>query len=103
MDLSVKTAGGNAQTLEVADAVFAVEYKQGLVHQVVTAHMASARAGTKAQKNRTAVRGDLAQWRGEFCGDTEKLRAKGKPQDVPRCHTLHSFRTDTSRKIYRSE
>ena len=53
MDLSVQ--GGS--TIQVSDAVFGAEYKESLVHQVVVAHMAAARAGTKAQKNRSAVSG----------------------------------------------
>lgn len=43
--------------VEVTDAAFAVDFNQALVHQVVTAFMAGARAGTKAQKNRSDVRG----------------------------------------------
>jgi len=41
----------------VSDAAFAVAYNEPLVHQVVTAYMAGARAGTKAQKSRSDVRG----------------------------------------------
>lgn len=41
----------------VADQLFGVEFKPNLVHQVVTAYMAGGRAGTKAQKNRSDVRG----------------------------------------------
>lgn len=57
MDLNVQ--GG--ATLQVSDAVFGAEYKEALVHQVVTAYMAAARSGTKAQKNRSAVRGGGAK------------------------------------------
>lgn len=53
MDLNVQ--GG--ATLQVSDAVFGAEYKETLVHQVVTAYMAAARSGTKANKNRSAVSG----------------------------------------------
>ncbi|MCU7891000.1 MAG: 50S ribosomal protein L4 [Candidatus Thiodiazotropha sp. (ex Ustalcina ferruginea)] len=60
MDLNVQTAVG-AQTLEVSDEIFGAEFKESLVHQVVSAYMASARAGTKAQKNRAAVRGGGAK------------------------------------------
>lgn len=54
MDLAIRNGDGS---LQVSDAVFGVEYKPGLVHQVVTAYLAAARAGTKAQKNRAAVSG----------------------------------------------
>lgn len=57
MDLNVQ--GGS--TLQVSDAVFGAEYKEALVHQVVTAYMAAARSGTKAQKNRSAVSGGGAK------------------------------------------
>ncbi|MCU7929294.1 MAG: 50S ribosomal protein L4 [Candidatus Thiodiazotropha sp. (ex Codakia rugifera)] len=60
MDLNVQTAVG-AQTLKVSDEIFGAAFKESLVHQVVSAYMASARAGTKAQKNRAAVRGGGAK------------------------------------------
>jgi large subunit ribosomal protein L4 len=69
MDLSVRSISGTAQTMQVTDDVFGVDLKVGLVHQVVTAHMAAARAGTKAQKNRSAVRGGGAKpWRQKGTG-----------------------------------
>lgn len=43
--------------LELADQVFAIEFNEPLVHQVVTAYMAASRAGTKAQKTRSEVSG----------------------------------------------
>lgn len=58
MELSVLKAGsGEAGTVSVSDAAFAREYNEELVHQVVTAYLAGARQGTRAQKNRAAVRG----------------------------------------------
>lgn len=44
-------------SVDVADAAFGAEFNEALVHQVVTAYLAGARAGTKAQKNRSAVSG----------------------------------------------
>ena len=44
-------------SVDVAEAAFGAAYNQPLVHQVVTAYLAGARAGTQAQKNRAAVRG----------------------------------------------
>ena len=57
MDLNVQ--GGS--NIQVSDAVFGADYKESLVHQVVVAYMAGARAGTKAQKNRSAVSGGGAK------------------------------------------
>jgi large subunit ribosomal protein L4 len=69
MDLNVQSSSGGSQTMQVADAVFGAELKEGLIHQVVAAHMAAARAGTKAQKNRSAVRGGGAKpWRQKGTG-----------------------------------
>ena len=53
MELAV--AGGNA--INVSDATFGRDFSEALVHQVVTAYLAGARSGTKAQKNRSDVRG----------------------------------------------
>lgn len=47
----------NKSKLTLSDSVFGVEYNEALVHQVVTAFLAGARAGTKAQKTRSQVRG----------------------------------------------
>jgi len=45
------------------------EFREALVHQVVTAYLSGARAGTKAQKNRAAVRGGGAKpWRQKGTG-----------------------------------
>jgi len=58
VELSViKPGNAEAGTVSVSDVAFAREYNEDLVHQVVTAYMAGARQGTRAQKNRAAVRG----------------------------------------------
>ncbi|MCX2979433.1 50S ribosomal protein L4 [Halieaceae bacterium IMCC14734] len=58
MELSiVKPGNADAGKVSVSDVAFAREYNEDLVHQVVTAYMAGARQGTRAQKNRAAVRG----------------------------------------------
>lgn len=58
MELSVLKPGNTAAgTLSVSDVAFAREYNEDLVHQVVTAYLAGARQGTRAQKNRSDVRG----------------------------------------------
>jgi large subunit ribosomal protein L4 len=54
--MKVKVQGGSG-TLELADATFGAAFNEPLVHQVVTAYLAGARAGTKAQKNRSEVSG----------------------------------------------
>ncbi|MCB1861202.1 MAG: 50S ribosomal protein L4 [Chromatiaceae bacterium] len=68
MDLTIQAgSAAGSETLQVADSVFAAKMNDALVHQVVTAYMASARSGTKAQKNRSAVSG----------GGSKPFRQKG--------------------------
>jgi large subunit ribosomal protein L4 len=58
VELSVLKPGSNeAGSVSVSDVAFAREYNEDLVHQVVTAYLAGARQGTRAQKNRAAVNG----------------------------------------------
>ena len=47
--------------LELSDEVFATEVKEHLFHEVVTAQLASRRAGTRAGKERAAVRGSSSK------------------------------------------
>ena len=60
MKLSIHSAGGGG-SLEVADAAFGAGFNEPLVHQGVTAFLAKARRGTKAQKNRSSARGGGAK------------------------------------------
>jgi large subunit ribosomal protein L4 len=56
-------------SVDVAEAAFGADFNESLVHQVVTAYLAGSRAGTKAQKNRAAVRGGGAKpWRQKGTG-----------------------------------
>ena len=48
-------------SVDVAEVAFGADFNEALVHQVVTAFLAGSRAGTKAQKNRAAVRGGGAK------------------------------------------
>ncbi len=66
MDLQLHNS---KEKISVSDAVFGADYKESLVHQLVTAYMAAGRAGTKAQKNRSAVSGGGAKpWRQKGTG-----------------------------------
>ena len=58
MELQViKADGKQASPLQVSEQTFGTAFNEPLVHQVVIAHLAGARAGTRQQKNRSAVRG----------------------------------------------
>jgi len=71
MDLNVIDLKTKQQvrSLEVSDEVFGCEYNKALIHQVVTAYQAYARAGTKAQKSRSEVSGGgIKPWRQKGTG-----------------------------------
>ncbi|HKJ18522.1 MAG TPA: 50S ribosomal protein L4 [Xanthomonadales bacterium] len=53
--MQLAVSGG--KSIKVSETTFDREFSEALVHQVVTAYLAGARAGTKATKNRSAVRG----------------------------------------------
>ena len=67
MELSIT---GGSSKLKVDEAVFGREFSEPLVHQVVVSYLAGARAGTKAQKNRSAVSGGGRKpWRQKGTGN----------------------------------
>ena len=57
MELNIATPTGKGGKVEVSDVAFGKEFNQDLVHQAVTAFLAGARQGTRAQKNRSEVSG----------------------------------------------
>ncbi len=105
MDLNVQSTGGDTQTIQVSDAVFAADLKEGLIHQVVTAHMAGARAGTKAQKNRSAVSGGGAKpWRQKGTGRARSGTSRSpiwRSGGVTFAATPRSYSQKINRKMYR--
>lgn len=65
MELQLQGSG----SVKVSDATFGREYKESLVHQVVTACMSGARAGSAQQKTRSQVRGGgIKPWRQKGTG-----------------------------------
>ncbi len=59
MELALTTATGKAskKTVEVSDSNFGADFNETLVHQAVVAYLAGTRAGTRAQKTRSEVKG----------------------------------------------
>ena len=56
MELKVINQQGQAvESLQAAETLFGREYNEALVHQVVTAYLANARAGNRAQKDRSEI------------------------------------------------
>ena len=57
MELKLLNEQGQSTTsVSASDAAFGREYNESLVHQVVTAYLANARSGTRAQKDRGEVK-----------------------------------------------
>ena len=60
---------GGAGSIDLPEATFGRDYNEALVHQLVVAYLAKARAGTKAQKTRSDVRGGgIKPWRQKGTG-----------------------------------
>jgi len=53
--------GVSSKQLDVSDKIFGAKFSESLVHQLVVAYQAGGRQGTRAQKNRAAVRGGGAK------------------------------------------
>ena len=107
MQLALAEPGNaSAGSVEVSDAAFGKDYNEDLVYQVVTAYMARARQGTRAQKTRSEVSGGGAKpWRQKGTGRaragtirspiwrTGGVTFAAKPQD---------FSQKVNRKMYRA-
>lgn len=51
----INASGQSAASVSASDTLFAREYNEALVHQVVTAYLANARSGNRAQKGRSEI------------------------------------------------
>lgn len=66
MDIAIHNS---KKKVSVSDDAFAASFNEALVHQLVVSYMATARAGTKAQKTRSQVSGGGAKpWRQKGTG-----------------------------------
>lgn len=66
MDIAIHNT---KKTVSVSDDAFAASFNETLVHQLVVSYMSAGRAGTKAQKSRSAVSGGGAKpWRQKGTG-----------------------------------
>ncbi|MFW0072521.1 MAG: 50S ribosomal protein L4 [Coxiella-like endosymbiont] len=107
MELPVHSVDTKVRSkVDVSDSTFGAQFKEGLVHQVITAYLAGGRAGTKAQKTRREVNGGgVKPWRQKGTGRarvgsirsplwrTGGVTFAAKPRD---------FSQKVNRKMYRS-
>lgn len=69
---------GSTKALKMSSDAFGRDYNEPLIHQVVTAYMNAGRSGTKAQRNRAAVRGGGAKpWRQKGTGRARAGTTRG--------------------------
>lgn len=69
VQLTTNSGSASKKSVELSDTAFARDFNESMIHQVVTAYLAGARAGSRAHKNRSAVRGGGAKpWRQKGTG-----------------------------------
>jgi large subunit ribosomal protein L4 len=69
MELKMAGGKGTEGTHKAEDAIFGRDFNEALVHQLVVAYQANARLGTRAQKDRGAVRHSTKKpWRQKGTG-----------------------------------
>ena len=102
MELQLQGSG----SVKVSDDTFGQEFKESLVHQVVTACLSGARAGTVQQKTRSQVRGGgIKPWRQKGTG---RARAGTSRSPIWRsggrafAATPRDYTQKINRKMYRA-
>jgi len=102
----IESTGGKAGgKLSLSEVAFGVRFNEPLVHQAVVAYQAGDRAGTRAQKNRAAVRGGGSKpWRQKGTGNARAgtIRSpiwRGGGNVFPA--QTHNFAQKINRKMYR--
>lgn len=106
MQLAVIGQQGEEQgSVDVPDGIFARDFNEPLVHQVVTACLSGWRQGTRAQKNRSAVRGGGRKpWRQKGTGRARAgtIRSplwRGGGRTFPA--STQDFKQKVNKKMYR--
>jgi large subunit ribosomal protein L4 len=107
MELQIKTINqGAGGQVSVSDDIFGRDFNEPLVHQVVTAYLAGARAGTKAQKTRAEVRGGGQKpWRQKGTGRARAGTTRGpiwRGGGRAFAARPRSYDQKVNRKMYRS-
>ena len=108
MQLELLNDQGQATAkFDAPDTVFARDYNEALVHQVVVAYQANARQGTRAQKNREAVHHSTKKpWRQKGtgrarAGSTSSPLWRGGGRTFPNSPD-ENFSHKVNKKMYRA-
>lgn len=103
MELQFKNGSG---TVSVADKIFAADFNEALVHQVVTSFLAGSRSGTKAQKTRSEVSGGGAKpWKQKGTGRARAGSIRSpiwRKGGVTFAAKPRDFEKKVNRKMYRA-
>jgi large subunit ribosomal protein L4 len=108
MQIEITDTGGGspAAMLELTDGNFGRAFNESLVHQVVVAYLSRGRAGTKAQKTRSDVRGGGAKpWRQKGTGRARAGTSRSplwRGGGVTFAARPRSFEVKVNRKMYRA-
>lgn len=101
--MKLNVNGGSS--VELSPAIFGCEYNEGLVHQVVTAFMAGARQGSKAQKTRAEVSGGGKKpWKQKGSGRARAGTTRGplwRGGGVTFAADTRDFSQKVNKKVYR--
>ncbi|MBE0482153.1 MAG: 50S ribosomal protein L4 [Bacterioplanes sp.] len=102
--MELKTNTGTA--IAVSEVAFGREFNEALVHQIVTAYMAGARQGTKAQKTRAEVAGGgIKPWRQKGTGRARAGTATSpiwRSGGVTFAAKPRNFEQKVNKKMYRA-
>ena len=108
MDLQVIDAQGKRSgSLAASDALFARDYNEALIHQLVTGFLANARQGTRAQKGRAEINKSTKKpWKQKGTGRARAGRAssplwRGGGKVFPNLPD-ENFTHKINRKMYRA-
>jgi large subunit ribosomal protein L4 len=103
----IDTDGASKSTVTAADALFARDFNQALVHQVVVAYQANARLGTRKQLGRSEVaKSKKKPWRQKGTGRARSGKAssplwRGGGKIFP-ASPDENFEQKVNRKMYRA-
>jgi large subunit ribosomal protein L4 len=102
MDIAIHNS---KKKVSVSDDAFAASFNETLVHQLVVSYMASGRAGSKAQKSRSQVRGGGAKpWRQKGTGRARAGTIRSpiwRSGGVTFAATPRDFSKKLNKKMYR--
>ncbi len=107
MTVKIPALEGSATApVDVSDAVFASDFNESLVHQLVVAYLAGARSGTKGQKSRSDVSGGGRKpWKQKGSGRARAGTTRGplwRSGGVTFAATNRSYEQKLNKKMYRA-